>query len=104
MDRRVSVKDKQDELELQTYNLFPERWGELYRERMLGSQFNTNAIGDIGVAFGGEPELPASYDDLNDFYEKVDQPKRMSGGDIASVEGNSMLGFASGPSFWRADA
>lgn len=55
MDRRTKVEDKNAELEQQTFNLFPERWADLYRDQLLGA---------LGVA-NEEGEIPLSEDDLD---------------------------------------
>lgn len=77
MDRRIQVEDKRAELEEQTYNLFPERWGQLFRDDMLP----VLPPGDMGHAFApDEPELPTTYDDINEWYERMEQPQVMTGG------------------------
>lgn len=106
MERRNQLDDKMAELEMQTWNLFPERWGQLYRE---GSGLPASApyvspdnasIADRGHAFDGEPEIPVTINDidqLNQFYENRERPHRISGADIADFE-DGMPGLAFGPS------
>lgn len=78
MERRTQIIDKQNELELQTWNLFPERWGELYREKSLG--LGRQSAGDIGSAFNGEPEMPVTdYDDLNSFFNTMSEKRGING-------------------------
>lgn len=92
MDRRVQIEDKKAELEEQTYNLFPERWGQLFRQEMLPVP-----AGDMGHAFApGEPELPTSYDDINEWYERMEQPQVMKGGDAIRHSRPDPFGHAEG--------
>jgi hypothetical protein len=61
MTRRELVKDEDDKLEIQCFNLFPERWKKIYD--------NSGGSGDWGQAFGGEPEIPVTNpDDLDRFF------------------------------------
>lgn len=114
LDDRTHWEDKHTELKLQTFNLFPERWGDLYRSDTLGGGGNvstsTAAPGDIGNAFDGEAELPVtSRDELNEFYESRGEKRRMTGEQASRYQDSLIpssgpgLGYASGPSFWRAD-
>ena len=56
MDRRQAVEDRQAELMQQTFNLFPERWDELYREDVLGAELG---------AYAPEEEIPLTESDLD---------------------------------------
>lgn len=96
MDRRVQIEDKHAELQLQTYNLFPERWGELYREQLFGQA--TAAPGDIGQAFGGEQEIPVTdYDAINDWYNDISQARGITGEQVYRHQDmGSILGYAEG--------
>ena len=92
LDRRTGLDDKQTELEHQCFNLFPERWGQLYRDQMLPAL----PTGDLGTAFGGEPELPVTDpNDLNAWYENIESSRGMTGAGISAYE-TSILGYAEG--------
>jgi hypothetical protein len=93
MERRVHVEDKHAELEEQTYNLFPERWARLYRDEMLPVP-----SGDIGHAFEpGTPEIPVTdANDLDDWYSRMEQPRRMSGQSAINYGGDNIFGYAEG--------
>jgi hypothetical protein len=43
MDRRVNIQDRQTELELQTFNLFPERWETVYKDQFISSLLGDDA-------------------------------------------------------------
>lgn len=80
MDRRVYIEDKHAELELQTFNLFPERWGEVYREDMLPGLGGGQKAGDIGVAFDGEAEIPVTdIDSINEWYDGISKSRGLTG-------------------------
>lgn len=99
LDRRTQIDDAHEELELQTFFLWPERWEQLQQHKN-----QTGAAGDMGQAFGGEREIPVTDPDELDrfygtgdgdpgqFYASLDQPRSMSGAEALSV-----LGFAEGP-------
>ena len=87
MERRIQIDDKQAELEHQCYNLFPERWGNLYREQMLPGLPGSPE----------EEEIPVTDpSDLDAWYENLDRQRRISGADIAPHENNNILGWADG--------
>lgn len=87
MERRDRIEDKRGELELQTFNLFPERYRQLYQAQ---------AQGDVGHAFGeGEPEMPVTDPgDLDAFYANLDAPRSMTGAHLSN--GYHLLGHANG--------
>lgn len=88
MERRTRLDDKKDELELQVYHLAYDRWAQLYD--------SPGVPGDLGQAFGGEPEIPVTDpSDLDQWYESLGQPRTMSGASAPS--GNHLLGYAEGP-------
>lgn len=94
MDRRISIEDKHDELEIQTFNLFPERWGDLYRERLL-----PGVPGDVGNAFGpGEKEIPVTdIDDINKWYDGLDRSRGITGEQAMRYQDpTALLGLAVG--------
>lgn len=100
MERRGQLDDKQAELELQTWNLFPERWGQLYRDQMLGTPANKASHADRGEAFGGEAEIPVTVNEIDKvtaWYDGHQQARRFSGADIAPYENDGMPGIAFGP-------
>jgi hypothetical protein len=97
MSRRTLVEDKKAELEMQTFNLFPERWMEVYEQRQ---GYSSNAPGDLGVAFGGEQELPVTAEDIDSLSTWVDrsgETKRMNGGQAPQDDWMKVLGYAEGP-------
>lgn len=97
MDRRVQLEDKHAELEIQTFNLFPERWGDLYREKTFGG--GTAAPGDMGSAFGpGEKEIPVTdINDINDWYNNISAQRGISGEQLARHQDPiSIFGYAEG--------
>ncbi len=88
MDRRTQLDDKKAELEHQCFNLFPERWGTLYREQMLPGLPNITsnpAVDEIPVTD------PA---DLDSWYENLERQRRISGADAAGYD--HLLGLADG--------
>lgn len=70
MDRRDKLQDRQDELEQQTFNLFPERWAKVYRPEILG-----DIQADIEV--GSLPENAeiaiTDPDQLDAWFEQISQ-------------------------------
>ena len=85
MERRTQITDKKAELEHQCFNLFPERWGALYRDQILPP--GVNSPGDTGMAFGGAPEAPVTAtDDLDAWYEGREATRRMSGAETEPFE------------------
>jgi hypothetical protein len=80
MSDRVAGELKIEELKLQTLNLMPERYKQLY------DQPNSVSI------FGSDPELPVTDpDQLNEYYANLDRPRMMNGA------GNTqLLGSANG--------
>jgi hypothetical protein len=62
LDRRTILEDRQIELETQTFNLFPERWTQLYQEKTLGKIMSDQ----------GEAEEPVTdIDMLDQWYEQM---------------------------------
>jgi hypothetical protein len=87
MDRRVAIDDKTAELEHQCFNLFPERWGSLYREQMLPG------IPGLSPA---EPEKPITDPtDLDAWFEGLNRTRTISSADVARFD-NSPFGVATG--------
>lgn len=91
MDRRTQLDDMSAELEHQCFNLFPERWGTLYREQMLpgvaGPNVTTTSAAD---------EIPVTDPaDLDSWYENLERQRRISG---AEAQGglDHILGLADG--------
>lgn len=107
MDRREHLEDVHDELRLQTWNLFPERWRNLYQEEVLGiAPSVANHPGDEGSAFDGEAEIPVTnLDEIDRFYDSLSQKRGITGEQAMRYEDpmNAVAGYAAGPSFWRAD-
>lgn len=61
LDRRTALEDRQAELESQTFNLFPERWSQLYQDKTLA-----------GLVEGDELESPVTdIDALDQWYEQM---------------------------------
>lgn len=61
LDRRTTLEDWQAELETQTFNLFPERWTQLYQDKTLSE-----------IASSGEGEAPVTdLDALDQWYEQM---------------------------------
>jgi hypothetical protein len=89
MDRRVALDDKTAELEHQCFNLFPERWGSLYRETMLPG------IPGISAA---EPEKPITDPtDLDAWFEGLNRTRTISGADAARFAAEPFgVGMATG--------
>lgn len=91
LERRTTLDDKERELEVQCFHLLPERWTQLY-----GS---SGAPGDLGQAFGGEPELPVTDpSDLDAWFERLGEQRGMTGAQAEAFLGPSdlMLGHAEG--------
>ena len=92
MDRRTQLDDKKAELEHQCYNLFPERWGTLYREQVLPG------VPNAAVSSTAD-EIPVTDPaDLDAWYENLERQRRISGADAAAYE-DSILGIADGKGF-----
>lgn len=72
MDRRTRLEDTRQELESQTYNLFPERWHNLYFPREL-QEVNID---------GEEMEEVTSIEDLDRFFDEMDAKQSMTGTDV----------------------
>jgi hypothetical protein len=106
MDRRVYLDDKHAELKQQTYNLFPERWGDIYRDDELPPSGAT-AAGDIGTAFGSEPELPVTnLDDYDKFYASLSQTRGITGEQAMRYSDDPLgkvLGVPEGERFWSVN-
>lgn len=63
LDRRTALEDRQAELESQTFNLFPERWGQLYQDKTLAS---------LALNEEGETEtVVTDIDALDAWYEQM---------------------------------
>jgi len=63
MDRRTVMEDRQAELETQTFNLFPERWSQLYQDKTLG---------ELAGLMGEDSESPVTdLDALDKWYEEM---------------------------------
>lgn len=91
MDRRTQLDDKKAELEHQCFNLFPERWGALYREQMLPGVPNA-------ITSSPADEIPVTDpNDLDAWYENLERQRRISGADAAAAGGMAhILGLADG--------
>lgn len=85
LDRRQDVDDRQAELEHQTFNLFPERWVELYKD-------------NLPVTFAddefGEEEPVTDIDALDQFFNDV-----ISGGSKQWTNGDRAAPAGVGP-YW----
>jgi hypothetical protein len=78
MQRRTAIEDTQAELIQQTFNLFPERWSELYRAEIMAK---------LGLSDGMMPEGEA-VDDLNEidaFLSRLEQGRRWVGADALGL-------------------
>lgn len=74
LNRRTEVEDIQAELIQQTYNLFPERWGDLYRSHVLN---------ELGIADeAAEDVVVDDLDELNKFYEQMEKKQWIRGGNL----------------------
>lgn len=99
IDRRTFLEDKRDELEHQTYNLFPERWDDLYREQFFPG--TRRAPGDYGQAFeNGEAEIPVTdTNDLDRWLNTLGQRRGITG-EQAMAQGDPevirLAGYAEG--------
>lgn len=73
LDRRVFNETSREQLELQCFNLFPERWEAVY----------LNQEGSVLSPPPDEDEdIPVdSIDELEKFYATLDQPRMASGAD-----------------------
>lgn len=61
LDRRTALEDRQAELENQTFNLFPERWSQLYQDKTLAA-----------LASDDDLESPVTdIDALDQWYEQM---------------------------------
>lgn len=81
LDRRTTLEDRQAELEGQTFNLFPERWSQLYQDKTLASL----ALEDGDEGF----EAPVTdIDALDAWYEQMvaQNAKRFAGGGDSRAE------------------
>jgi hypothetical protein len=84
MERRIKLDDKQAELEFQCFHLNPERYDFLYV---------TPKTGDMGSAFGNEPELPITDPaDLDHWFENLANQRGMSGAEAERLLGNGSPG------------
>jgi hypothetical protein len=90
MDRRVAIDDKTAELEHQCFNLFPERWGDIYREQMLPG------VRGLSPDSVGESETPITDPgDLDAWFEGLNRTRTISGADAARFT-DSPFGMATG--------
>lgn len=64
LDRRTQLEDRQAELENQTFNLFPERWTQLYQDKTMAS------LG-IELEDGFAEEPVTDIDALDQWYEQM---------------------------------
>lgn len=84
LDRRTAIEDRQAELESQTFNLFPERWSQLYQDKTLAGL--AIAAGDDGS------EAPVTdIDALDQWYEEMvaqGGKKFMKSGSVTDDWGN----------------
>ena len=78
LNRRTELEDRQAELETQTFNLFPERWSQLYQDKTLA---------EIAAATGEDyAEMPVTdIDALDQWYEQM-----VSRGGSAVLSGSSL--------------
>jgi hypothetical protein len=76
MVRREQVEDAEANLERQTFNLFPQRWSELYRDQLLAELGMPNEDGEI-------PLREDDLDELDKFMEQLERQNKfsMSGAD-----------------------
>jgi len=79
MDRRTFYEDMKTELEVQTFNLFPERWRDLYFQDAFP---NTISIEQAEANRELEAELPADIDELDEYYNNLGKKRRISGADV----------------------
>jgi len=49
LERRTQLEDRQEEMEAQTFNLFPERWSQLYRDKAMAEVGMDDEIGEQPV-------------------------------------------------------
>jgi hypothetical protein len=71
MVRREQLEDKESELERQTFNLYPQRWNELYRDQMLAEMGLPNEHGEI-------PLMEDDLDELDRFMEQLERQNKFS--------------------------
>lgn len=80
MDVRTRTEEKVEELKLQTLNLFPERWNQLYNRVETPVQTSI---------FGKDPELPVtSTDQLQQWYDGIGEQRGVSAADIDRLLGS----------------
>jgi hypothetical protein len=68
MVRREQIEDTEAMLERQTFNLFPQRWNDLYRDQLLAG---------VGMA-NEDGEIPLREDDLDELDKFMEQLERQS--------------------------
>ena len=79
LDRRTQLRDRASELERQCFDLFPERWAELYRKDVLGS------LSEIG-GDPSEAEIPITDPSrLDDWFESISAQRSISGAELAPM-------------------
>lgn len=79
--RRIELEDRQADLENQTFNLFPERWTQLYQDKTLA--------GIMSMDENGGGEMPVTdIDALDQWYEQMVRSggKQFVGGDRAGAQ------------------
>jgi len=87
MDRRTRTEDLQEELEMQTLNLAPERWVVLYKDKMLGITGTPNDDGEIQIGVDELDELDSYMDQQEQKFQEVISGKH-------SIRGRSGQGFS----------
>lgn len=71
LDQRTQNETLRDQLEIQTFNLFPDRWVQLYQGR---------ADSILTPAPDEDQESPVDdIDEINAWYEQMEQQRFMSG-------------------------
>ena len=79
LDRRTQIKDRASGLERQCFDLFPERWAELYRKDVIGIPNPESAAPDeIPITD------PARFDD---WFRSISARRATSGADVESPMG-----------------
>jgi len=67
MDRRTAIEDRRTELEQQCFNLFPERWMQIYNTTQL-------------LSAPEDDEVPVDdIDELTRWYESIERQRSMGG-------------------------
>ena len=66
LDRRMTGEDLQSKLEQQTFNLAPDRWELIYKDKILGA---------IGLS-GDDGEIQIGVDELDELDQYMDQQEQ----------------------------